>query len=94
MPWLLLITAFNALSVGHYTPHVALSLEEYIAMLRRLTAKFNRRNKANAKTPEDANEVGAEGQIRELQLMLDAMPVNVMVCDTKDDFKIFYINET
>ena len=63
-------------------------------MLRRLTAKFNRRNKANAKTPEDANEVGAEGQIRELQLMLDAMPVNVMVCDPKDDFKISYINET
>ena len=26
--------------------------------------------------------------------MLDAMPVNVMVCDPKDDFKISYINET
>ena len=62
-------------------------------MLRRLIGKSKRHDKLNSEAPEDA-ATAAGDQVRELQLMLDAMPINVMVCDPDDEFKISYINET
>jgi methyl-accepting chemotaxis protein len=35
-----------------------------------------------------------QARINELELMVDAMPVNVMLCDPNDEFKIVYANET
>ena len=35
-----------------------------------------------------------EAEIMELKLMVDAMPINVLLCDPSDGFKIVFVNET
>ncbi len=41
-----------------------------------------------------ASSAGLKARVQELELMVDAMPVNVLVCDPNDDFKVIYSNET
>ena len=62
-------------------------------MLKRLAGIFGSRKRSNSGTHEDKT-TGTDTESRELKMMLDAMPVNVMVCDPSDDYKISYINET
>ena len=35
---------------------------------------------------------GLKARVQELEPMVDAMPVNMLVCDPSDDFKIIYAN--
>ncbi len=64
-----------------------------MAILRRIIGKFDSRKTTDVETYEGETS-DVEDDSRELKMLLDAMPVNVMVCDPRNDYKISYINET
>ena len=52
-----------------------------------------RRAKAASK-PKGPSTSALQARIDELELMVNAMPINVLLCDPNDEFKIIFANET
>ena len=58
------------------------------------TSKSAPRRAKAASKPKGPSTSALQARIDELELMVNAMPINVLLCDPNDEFKIIFANET